>query len=208
VLALLVSLVWFQRFFGEFAIGAAIYVASGGMATTHFGAMRYGAPLGYAAGAALLFLALWHLRIPPGRRYLVRLIPVGAALGLLFFEVAPLLGNAAAFEYESPWRWLPLVTAFAIVGTLRLALRWLDRPRDYDEVVLLPVGLLTLTSLELLYGAVGEFGGTVNWEGWVSVFLCLVLVACGRAERNGGGLDRLRIPEAIWRIDRLPAVKD
>jgi len=45
--------------------------------------------------------------------------------------------------------------------------------------------------------------GTINWEGWVSVGLCVLLAALGWLERNGG-LENFRLPEEIWRIDRLP----
>jgi hypothetical protein len=62
----------------------------------------------------------------------------------------------------------------------------------------LALGLLGLTALELIYER-----GEIGWEDWASVVLCLLLVALGWLERNGG-LEKLLVPEEIWRFDRLP----
>ena len=208
VLILLVAVLCFGRFLAEFALGAAIYVLAAGVTLTEPGQhLRYGAPLGFAAAAVLFFFGLRRLRpIPGGRRYLIRLVPAIAALALLTFEAAAMMGRDNLLEVQSPWRFLHLLEAAAILVTLRVLLRWFDRPRDFSEIVLLPVALLALTALDLVYTGTTLYSDSgISWEGWVSVLLCLVLIVCGWIERYGGGL---RIPEEIWRIDRISAVED
>jgi hypothetical protein len=67
--------------------------------------------------------------------------------------------------------------------------------------MLLPCALLAVTALDLIVDQ--REVGTISWEGWASVVLCVVLLALGWIERDGG-LERLRVPDEIWRIDRLP----
>jgi hypothetical protein len=38
----------------------------------------------------------------------------------------------------------------------------------------------------------------------ILIALCVVLAALGRLEESGGGLESFRVPEEIWRVDRLP----
>jgi hypothetical protein len=211
-LGLLLALVWAGRVVRELAIGAAIFVLSAGLATVttslsplyvpHFGApptlaLDYGAPIGFAGAALLLVFALGRFRPNPDTRLLVRLGPVLAALGLLSFEVAPqvvslsdFVGNTNRFGTQSPFLGLAIFAATAIFLTLRLLLRWVGRARDSAEVVLLPLGLLTLTALSLGYDETARVPILdnrigVSWEGWVAVFLGLLLVACGWVVRKG-----------------------
>jgi hypothetical protein len=88
----------------------------------------------------------------------------------------------------------------AVLVALRLLGRWLGGSRDDSELLMLPLVLLALTVLDL----VAIRGQGISWEGWASVVLCAALVALGWVERNGG-LERLRVPEEIWRVDRLPS---
>jgi hypothetical protein len=211
VLVLLVAVVCLRRFPGELALGTAIYVMSAGLTATEYypGHLGYGAPLGFAGAACLLYVGLRRLRPLPGKGFLIRLAPAFAALGLLSFEVGAVAGRTTTFEIQSPWLELQLLDAAAILLTLRVLLRWFDRPRDHADVVLLPLGLLALTVLALIYSSTSGFSdAAISWEGWVSVFLCLALAVCGWIERKGGGLERFRVPEAIWRIDRLPGAED
>ncbi len=67
--------------------------------------------------------------------------------------------------------------------------------------MLLPLALLVVTVLDVILGH--HETGIINWEGWVSIGLCLLLAALGWLERNGG-LENFRVPEEIWRVDRLP----
>ncbi len=216
-LGLLVALVWTGRFVRELAIGAAIFVFTAGLATAlNVAALRlgfeYGALLGFVGAALLLAFGVGRSRPILNKRVLVRLVPVLAALALLSFEVAPnvatygdVLSNSKLFAIQSPFLQLDSLGAAAILLTVRLLLRWFDRRRD-TEVVLLPLALLALTALALIQEAttpttIGFLGFVykqgVSWEAWVAVFLCLLLVACGRVERNGGRLKRMH-----WRQPR------
>src|SRR5207253_7289406 len=168
---------------------------------TRYLRLGYGAPLGFAGAGLLLLTAAWQLRRVPVdlKRLLSRLVPMVACLAFLAIPVATLTGRLSPpLEFDSPWRvfWLEVA---AILVALRLLRRWLSGPRHDPELMLLPCVLLALTALDLI---VGRSQG-ISWEGWVSVGLCLFLAALGWIERNGG-LESLRVPEEIWRIDRLP----
>jgi hypothetical protein len=104
-------------------------------------------------------------------------------------------------ELFGTWQ-LRLLEAAAIVLGLRLIGRWLSGAETDDELLLVPIALLVLTGLNL-----GEAQSTtrlVGWEGWLSLVLCLVLVVLGWIARRGG-LNNVRIPEEIWRVDRISA---
>jgi hypothetical protein len=197
---LLSGILGYGRTLREFALGAVIYVLATGLTLAGFTvSFAYGAVIGFAGAALLLFFAVRHLRPIPQTRFLIRVVPLAACVGFLAFAVGSNAGHST-FEIQSPWR-LFVLTAAATVLTLRLFLRWSERPRDSEAVVLLPLGLLLLTTLNLIY--IRDRG--ISWEGWVAVFLCLLLAACGWVERYRGGLDRLRLPEEIWRVDRISA---
>jgi hypothetical protein len=215
-LGLLLALVWVGRFARELALGAVIVVLSAGLttATPHdfvdFGKggahafinLDYGALLGFAGAAILVVLSLGGSRPIPDKRSLVRLVPLLATLGLLAFAVAPnvlvvtdLLEKDDLFALQSPFLPLGLLGAMTILVTLRLVLRWLDGPGDQAEVVVLPLALLALVGLAAIHDAVVTttsdvlgpiYGKGISWEGWVSLFLCLLLAACGWIARRGG----------------------
>lgn len=201
---LLIGLLGYRRKFRELAVGAAVYAAAAGLEITSHGPLLYGALLGFAGATVLLVDAARHFRPIPQARFAVRIVPLALCLGFLSFIVGEMTRNLdTTLALQSPWRQGELAVAAMWLG-LRLLVRWSDNPRDSDEVVLLPVALLAVTTLDLI--VVRGFG--ISWGGLVSVFLCLVLALCGWVERYRGGLDRFRIPEEIWRIDRLPPVED
>jgi hypothetical protein len=209
---LLVLLLGFRHLYLELAVGAAIYVMASGFAIAQeegsFSHLAFGAPIGFA-GAALLLVAaarrLWQ--VPPDwKRLAVRFVPMLLCLGFLAIPVATLTGRLSLFsvfsvrlDAYSPWRW-DWVEFGAILVGLRLLGRWLGGPKTDDELVLLPLALLAMTVLSVVEAS---RAGYINWEAWVSIALCVVLAVLGWFERNGG-LDKLRIPEGIWRVDRLP----
>ena len=206
---LFVLLLSFRQLFVELAVGAAIYVVGAGFAVTQFPEthLGYGAPLGFAGAALLLVAAGRRLRsVPPSpKRLLRRFLPMLACLGFLAFLVALFTGRASfgivTLEGYSPWgRWFWFEVA-AILIALRLLGRWLGGPKADDELVVLALALLVVTVLDVIL--IRRAFGTINWEGWVSVGLCVLLAALGWLERNGG-LENFRLPEEIWRIDRLP----
>jgi hypothetical protein len=229
-LGLLVALVWAGHLVRELAIGAVLFVLAAGLwrVIPHdFGlpgreaaprlSLNYGALLGFVGAAILLIVAMGRLRPFPAKRFLVRLAPVLAALTLLSFEVAPnlltldnLLKKNNLFALQSPFLTLGLLGATAMLLTLRLLLRWLDPPGDRAEVVLLPLALLALTALAVIHDHIVTttvptlefiYGKGISWEGWVAVFLCLLLVAWGWVEPFGGGLERLRTPGRNWPVE-------
>jgi hypothetical protein len=196
---LLVFLLGFRRFLEELAGGVAVYVMAAGCGITLFGRLEYGAPLGFA-GAALLLLSAGRrvgLDLDPNRP-LARVVPPLACAAFLAIPIASLTQRLSVqHQLESPWR-IFFVGAAAILLAIRLLVRWLRRPRDRGEVVALPFLMLALTALDLIYER-----NDISWEGWASVVLCAALVALGWVERSGG-LERLRVPDEIWRVDRLP----
>lgn len=201
---LLVVLLGFRHLFVELAGGAAIYVMASGFGITqfpetHFG---YGAPLGFAGAALLLVAAARRLGSVPHdpKRLLVRLVPLVACLGFLAIPVATMTGRLSQqVDLDSPWHWYWLELG-AILVVLRLLGRWLGGPKADDELVLLPLALLALTVLDVVEAR--RAFGTISWESWVSIGFCVLLSVLGRLERNGR-LESFRVPEEIWRIDRL-----
>lgn len=199
VLIALVTLFGFGRLPVELIVGAAIYVSAAGFSITEFGRLAYGAPVGFAGTALLLFPAAGRLRdIPLGLERLIRLIP---ALACAAFLAVPI---AAPYEFTSPlaspWRlgWLGLA---AILVALRLLGRWIAGPRAAAERLLLPLLLLMLTGLDLIYIR----DQWISWEGWSSLALCLVLALLGWIEVRGSGLESF---SDIWRVDRISTVED
>jgi hypothetical protein len=67
--------------------------------------------------------------------------------------------------------------------------------------VLLPLALLALTVLALTI--THRAFGVIGWESWLSIGLCVLLAVLGWLERTRR-LDSFRVPEEIWRVDRLP----
>ena len=164
--------------------------------------LGYGAPLGFAGAALLVLAAARRLgNVPPDpKRILVRFVPLVACLGFLAIPVVTMTGRLSQpLEVDSPWHWYWLELG-AIMVALRLLGRWLGGPKADDELVLLPLALLVLTVLDVILAR--RAFGAVSWEGWVSVGLCVLLAVVGWLERTTG-LERLRVPDEIWRVDRL-----
>jgi hypothetical protein len=187
---LVVLLVGFRYLSPEPAVTIAIYVLGAGLS---YGSLGYGAYVGFA-GTALLLLAL-GLQPRKAVRGGMRLIPVVACVALLALPAAILTGRMPVdIEMNGAWSFA-LLEAAAIALGLRLITRWLSGPAADDELLLLPVALLALVGLNL--------GEHMTWEGGLSLALSLLLLALGWIDRYGGGLDRLRIPDEIWRVDRI-----
>jgi len=202
---LVVLLLGFRHLYVELAVGAAIYVMAAGFAITGFleTHLGYGASLGFAGAALLLVAAARRLgSVPPDRRrLLVRLVPMLACVGFLVMPVATLTGRLSqTLQFESPWQWWWLEVG-AILIALRLLGRWLSGPKADDELVLLPLALLSLTVLTVVqaHSAYDQ----LTWQSWLSLGLCLLLAVLGWLERTDR-LEKFRVPQEIWRVDRLP----
>jgi hypothetical protein len=194
---LVVLLLGFRYLSPELAVTIAIYVLGVGLDYTAHGSLSYGAFVGFA-GAALLLVALGLLprkRVRAG----ARLVPVAVSLAFLAIPVAALSGRLSMnVEINGAWRLALLETAAIVVG-LRLIGRWLSGPAADLELLLLPVSLLALTSLDLGERQHMYF---IGWEGWLALALSVLLVALGWLGRRGS-LDNFRIPDEIWRVDRI-----
>jgi hypothetical protein len=200
-----VLLLGFRRLSPELAVTAAIYVFTAGLSVTagEFVSLGYGAFLGFA-GAALLLLGV-GLQLPrklprPG----ARLIPVAVVVVFLAVTAGTLTGRLPFTNTTLLGQWgLPLLEAAAIVLALRLIGRWLRGSGADDELLFLPVTLLALAGLNV---ATAESIQSVDAESWLSLALCVLLVALGWLGRRGG-LD-FRIPEEIWRVDRISSAEN
>ncbi len=103
----------------------------------------------------------------------------------------------------------------AVLISLRLLVTWTSGPPGSTEAVLLPLGLVALTVLALVYIAAGgsdpaDTGAPpgISWEGWVSLSLGVLLVACGWVEGSGRSFAQLPLRPAGWRVDRISAAKN
>lgn len=193
-----VLLLGFRRFSPELAVAVAIYVLASGLDITAHGSLSYGAFLGFA-GAALLLLAVGlHLprKLPrPG----ARIVPAVATIAFVAIPVAALTQRLWADHYLFGGWQLRLLEAAALVLGLRLIGRWLSGRAPDDELLLLPIALLALAGLDLWATQDIRF---VSGGEWLSLALSIVLVALGWLGRRGG-LDDFRIPDEIWRVDRI-----
>jgi hypothetical protein len=192
-----VLLLGFRYLSPELAVTIAIYVLGAGFGLTAHDSLGYGAFVGFA-GAALLLFAV-GLRPRKRIRAGARLVPVAVSLAFLAVPVAALSGRLSPdLEFNGGWR-LPLLEAAAIVVGLRLIGRWLSGPAADIELLVLPVTLLALTALDLGEKQQAHLTG---WEGWLALALSILLVVLGWIGQRGG-LDDVRIPDEIWRVDRI-----
>jgi hypothetical protein len=169
----------------------------------------YGAFVGIAAAGVLLIATVAPLR--PGRvdprRALVRAVPLAASVLCVAAVVVP-----AWFVLPEGWTYeaVPLYGFFSATGVLvglYLVRLWVLQVRGPGgtpgRLTLVPLVLLTLASLELIRFRKGE----VIWGAVILVGLCLLLAVLGWIEESGGGLESFRVPDAIWRVDRLPEIE-
>jgi multisubunit Na+/H+ antiporter MnhE subunit len=166
----------------------------------------YGALIGVLAAGILFVSAFWHVR--PGHvdrsRALVRAVPIALSVLCVAAAVIP-----SWFVLPETWRgqaealsgWLAVAGVLIGLYLVRLwALRVRGPANTHGLLTLAPLVLLTLPSLELI-----RFRGDpeIQWGPIILVGLCLLLALCGWIEENRG-LESFRVPEEIWRVDRLP----
>jgi hypothetical protein len=189
-------------------VAVVIFVSAAGTAfreESSFFRVGYGAFIGFAAAGILLVTVLLPLR--PGRvdreRALTRAVPLAASVLCVAAVVVPLW-----FLLPQNWTFqsFPLTLSLAVPGvllTLYLVRLWASRVRGPAKtghrLTLVPLVLLTLAALELIRFRNGE----VIWGAVILVGLCLLLAVYGWIEENRG-LQDFRVPEEIWRVDRLP----
>jgi hypothetical protein len=186
------------------AVAVALFVSTLGTVfrpypEIHFG---YGAFVGFAAAGILLLAAL--VRFRPGRverrRALARAVPLGVAVLCVAAIVVPpwfVLPRSWTFQ-ATPlyYGWVPVAGTLLALYLVRLWAISVRRPAwTGDGLTLVPLMLLTLAALELIRFRNGE----VIWGAVILVGLCLVLALFGWIEENS-----IRVPDEVWRIDRLP----
>lgn len=174
----------------------------------------YGSYIGFAAAGLLLLAAmvLADLRraASPERRILVLLVPLAASVALLvviavpWWQVLPERLQYQALDHRGYVDWLSVVAAIIALQLIYAWGRRIAGPRHSDGLTLQPLLALTLVGLELI--ATRDYG--LTWGGGIVVGLCLLLACLGWIEERGGGLERFRVPEEIWRVDRLPGAED
>jgi hypothetical protein len=191
------------------AVAVALFVSTLGtvfrqdLPIFHFG---YGAFVGFPAAGILLLTAL--VRFRPGlserRRTLARTVPLAASVLCVAAIVVPMwyvLPQSWTFQ-ATPlyYGWLPAAGLLLALYLVRLWAISTRRPaRSENRLTLVPLTLLTLAALELIRFRNGE----VIWSALILVGLCLLLAVFGWIE-EGGGLESVRVPDEIWRVDRLP----
>jgi hypothetical protein len=172
----------------------------GGLRVEH----GYGSTIGFVLAAALIALALALLRVPKlgRRRALVRSVPIATCVAYLAIIVVPWWGVLPSFQSKYIFI-LPALSWLTIAGALlgiRLLRLWVLQVADASgrpELVLLPLALLALATVDLI----NRGGAAITWGSAAVVGLCLLLALLGQIEQRGG-FDNLRIPEAL-RIDRI-----
>jgi hypothetical protein len=134
----------------------------------------------------------------------VRAVPLAASVLCIVAVVVPLW-----FVLPESWHFQAsaLYGAFAVPGVmlaLYLVRLWAGRVRGPantgHRLTLVPFLLLTLASLELIRF---RSNSDVLWGPLILVGLSLLLALYGWIEEDRG-VENFRIPEAIWRVDRLP----
>jgi len=109
---------------------------------------------------------------------------------------------------------LLLVSSLTFLASLYL--QWITVPTVYAESSTYtnasiggwfafgePAGLLALGLAGVAAASLARPSLAARLEGWLSVALCLFLLALGWIERTRG-LKGFRVPAEIWQIDRLP----
>jgi hypothetical protein len=161
----------------------------------------YGSTIGFIIAAVLVLLALLRSGLPAvdWHRVPARLVPMAACVSYLVIVVLPwwiLNPDDGRWNLSFPaFTWLTVTGAILGIHLLALWARRITGAPAGSQLVLLPLALLALATVELVVR--GDFN-----RGWGAVAgLCLLLAILGQIEQRRG-LDGLRVPEAL-RLDRL-----
>jgi hypothetical protein len=189
-------------------VAVALFVAA--LGTAFFGnlpffQLGYGAFVGFAAAGILLVARLVSFRprrIEPGRAR-ARIVPLAASVLCVATVVVPswfVLPPDWTLQASALYGWLSVPRLLLALYLVRLwALRLGGPASTGNRLTLVPLVLLSLAALELIHFRAAE----VLWGAVILVGLCILLALCGWIEEHGG-LEGLRVPDDIWRVDRLP----
>ena len=172
----------------------------------------YGAYAGFAAAALVLVVGLSEVRIRrvPLRRLLIGLVPMLAALLCVAIVVGPTWGvlpNSILERVAAIGRlgWLDLVFAALGIWLVGTWVRHLSDRTRTCALVLIPAGMLAVQTLDLIEAR--DMSG-ISLARWILLpALPVLLLVLGWMEEHGG-LERLRLPQEIWRVDRISAGED
>jgi hypothetical protein len=190
------------------AVAVVIFVSVAGTAfreETFVYRIGYGAFVGFAAAGILLVTALMPLRAPhvDRRRALARAVPLAASVLCIAAIIVPLwfvLPENWTFQASALYGSLAVPGVLLSLYLIRLWASWVRGPTwTGRRLTLVPLILLTLASLELIRFR----NSNVIWGAVILVGLCLLLALFGWIEETSG-LERVRVPEEAWRLDRLP----
>ncbi|HKN64551.1 MAG TPA: hypothetical protein VJV76_09505 [Gaiellaceae bacterium] len=168
--------------------------------------LGYGADVGLTAAGILLVTAL--LRFKPGpverTRALALAMPLAASVLCVAAIVVPMwfvLPQDWTFQATALYYgWFSAAGALLALYLVRLwALRVSGARGAGYQLTLAPIALLALGALDLIRFRSGD----VVWGAVILVCLCLLLALLGWIEEHSG-LAGVRVPEEIWRVDRLP----
>jgi hypothetical protein len=193
-----------ENYLLDVAIAIALFVSTLGTLfrqypEIHFG---YGAFVGFAAAGILLVAALVRLR--PGRverrRALARAVPLAVSVLCVAAIVVPtwFVLPRSSTPQATPlyYGWVQVAGMLLALYLVRLWTISARRPLGTGNgLTLVPLTLLTLAALELIRFRNRE----VIWGAVILVGLCLVLALFGWIEENN-----IRVPDEVWRVDRLP----
>jgi hypothetical protein len=163
----------------------------------------YGSTLGFVLAAALAALALLPPRLPAldWRRVAVRLTPIAGCAAYLTIIVLPMWGVSQEPFHTPPifppLSWLTIAGALFGIHLLGLWFRGIAGAPGSADLVLLPLALLALASVDLI----NQREEAATWGRVGLVGVCLLLVLLGRIEQREG-LETVRMPKAL-RLDRL-----
>jgi len=164
----------------------------------------YGSIIGFVLAGALIVLALVPLRVPKfvPQRALVRSVPIAACVAYLAIIVVPWWGVLPPFESKyvvivPTISWLTIAGALLGIRLLRLWALQVAGASGSPELVLLPLALLALATVDFI----NQGTHAVSWGRSALAGLCLLLALLGRIEQ-GGSLEKFRIPEVL-RVDRI-----
>jgi hypothetical protein len=198
-----------EGFVLDAVVGVAIFVSAAGTSYREeliFFRVGYGAFLGIAAAGILLASVLRPWRPGPldRRRALARAVPLAASILCVAAAVVPLWFLLPVSETFQSYALYGSMAVPGVLLGLYLVRLWASRVRGPEStghrLTVVPLVLLTLASLELIRF---RDNSDVIWGAIILVGLSLLLIVFGWIEEEG-----VRVPEEIWRVDRLPPVED
>ena len=194
------------------AVAIALFVSA--LATAYradapFSRLDYGAIVGFVGAGILLIATLVSFRAAhvERSRALVRAVPLAVAVLCVACFMVPwwnVLPQDWTSQASPLYNWLAVPGLLLALYLVRLwAIQMRRRARTDGRLTVVPLVLLTLPALELIRFREDP---NVQWGALILVGLCLLLALLGWIEEDRS-LETVRVPEEIWRVDRLPGAE-